>query len=99
MVGATVGGWVVNGEHTPGPWDLVSLSGVCGPYAIRMFYSEGKTFYGVRGIAREEDARAIAALPDVIDALIELRDWYVDHTGLPACNANAAIAKATGGRL
>ena len=80
--------------HTPGQWEHVRLSGVCGPHAIRMKYNDDKTFYGVREIAREEDARAIAALPDVIAALIELRDWYVDFTGLPAVNANAALAKA-----
>ena len=27
-------------------------------------------------------------------ALVELRDWYTEHTGLPAVAANAAIAKA-----
>ena len=40
------------------------------------------------------NARLIAACPDLLAALQELRDWYEDHTGLPACRANAAINKA-----
>ncbi len=81
---------------TPGPWEHVRLSGVCGPNAIRMPYNNTQTFYGVREIARTEDARLISAAPDLLNALVELRDWYVAHTGMPACNANAAIAKALG---
>jgi hypothetical protein len=40
------------------------------------------------------DAYLIQAAPELLTALIELRDWYEDHTGLPACAANAAISKA-----
>ncbi len=43
------------------------------------------------------DARLIAAAPELLDSLKELRDWYKDATGLPAVAANAAIAKAEGG--
>ena len=82
--------------HTPGPWEHVRLSGLCGPHAIRMPYAEGKTFYGVREIAREEDAVLIAALPKILEALVELRDWYAEYTGLPAVKANAALSAATG---
>ncbi len=46
----------------------------------------------------EEDARLIAAAPELLDALMELADWYREHTGLPPAAANAAIAKATGGQ-
>jgi hypothetical protein len=45
------------------------------------------------------NGRLIAAAPDLLLALIELRDWYSDNTGLPAVSANAAIAQATGGAL
>ena len=31
---------------------------------------------------------------ELLAALRELRSWYEDHTGLPACNANSAIANA-----
>lgn len=88
---------MVEAKHTPGPWTRVRLSGVCGPNAIRMAYNDVQTFYGVREIAREEDAALIGAAPDMFEALVELRDWYAEHVGLPAVKANAAIAKATGG--
>ncbi|MCG6540211.1 hypothetical protein MCB86_09000 [Pseudomonas sp. KSR10] len=42
------------------------------------------------------NAQLIAAAPDLLEALIELRDWYAEHTGMPAARANAAIAKARG---
>ena len=83
-------------QHTPGPWEVVQLNRF-GPFAIRMNYSGAQTFYGVREIHRGEDAHLISAGPEMLEALKELRDWYLEHTGLPACNANAAIAKATGG--
>lgn len=44
----------------------------------------------------DADRRLIAAAPELLEALRELRDWYEKHTGLPACAANAAIARATG---
>lgn len=42
------------------------------------------------------NARLIAAAPDLLEALLELADWYKEYTGLPPAAANAAIAKATG---
>lgn len=33
----------------------------------------------------------------MLDALEELRDWYVEVTGLPPVKANIAITKAKGG--
>ncbi|WP_370171376.1 hypothetical protein [Sphingobium abikonense] len=83
-------------KGTPGPWEMVRLSGVCGPYAIRMPYNGDKTFYGVREIAREVDAQAISAIPELIATLSELAQWYEENVGLPACSARAAIAKALG---
>lgn len=44
----------------------------------------------------EANARLIAAAPRLLSALIEMRDWYADNVGLPACKANAAIADAIG---
>lgn len=48
------------------------------------------------GITRNyaDNARLIAAAPELLEALQELRDWYEENTGLPACQANAAINKA-----
>jgi len=59
----------------------------------------------------EQYAELIAAAPETaaerdrlreinaefLDALIELRDFYEGITNMPACKANAAIAKSTGG--
>jgi len=33
-----------------------------------------------------------ARIAELESALTELRDWYQDHTGLPACRANATLA-------
>jgi len=40
------------------------------------------------------NARLITAAPELLAALVELRDLYTELTGLPAAAANAAIAKA-----
>ena len=34
---------------------------------------------------------------ELLEALVELRDWYLENTGLPAAKANAAIAAVKGG--
>ena len=46
-------------------------------------------FVGANEIERLEKQR-----DELLAALRELRSWYEDHTGLPACNANSAIANA-----
>ena len=33
-----------------------------------------------------------ARIAELESALTELRDWYQDHTSLPACRANAALS-------
>lgn len=57
-------------SHTPGPWEVVRLSGVGGPCAIRMAYKppSGRTFYGVQAIYLDADARLIAAAPELLEA-------------------------------
>ena len=79
-------------QHTPGPWDLVSLSGYGGPFSIRMEYRSAnpdapKTYYGVHSVRRREDAILIAAAPDMLEALRKavgrLEDIY-DHVALTA---------------
>lgn len=53
--------------------------------------------FGRRAIKEEPyNAHLIAAAPELLDALMELADWYREHTGLPPTAANAAIAKALG---
>ena len=90
----------MSAAHTPGPWEHVRLSGVCGPHAIRMIYNGDKTFYGVREIAREEDARAIAALPALLDLLCDALEIIDDQLPgeFPAfsTDARAAISLAKG---
>ena len=88
----------MNTKHTPGPWqfgigtDFSSV--VCGDVVI------GHTF-------ASEDARLIAAAPDLLAALAELvaeldnreapqGSIYRDTGGMML--ARAAIAKATGGK-
>lgn len=61
---------------TPGPWEVVGLSGFGGPYSIRMAYTDDKTFYGVRQIHRKADANAIAAIPEMYATLIALEKWF-----------------------
>jgi len=41
---------------TPGPYEVVGLAGYGGPYTLRMPHQSGRTWYGVDGIKRREDA-------------------------------------------
>lgn len=45
----------------------------------------------------EEVAMLTVQRDKLLAALVELRDWYQNFTGLPACNANAAAAAVEGG--
>ena len=96
-------------KHTPGPWETVGAKyiwktgDVGGAVAIiaEPECESSNDFRPVR-IASERweeamaNARLIAAAPELLEALKELRDFYTDNFGLPAAKANAAIAKAEG---
>jgi len=99
--------------HTPGPWELVSLSGFGSPFSIRMAYhsdnpNASKTHYGVQSVRTREDARLIAAAPDLLAVAkecLELAKLAGDLTGGRGDDdyvfgiedrLNAAIAKAEG---
>lgn len=95
------------GRHTPGPWALgkhgVIVGGKANEYVNGSAQAQLAMVTLLNGTERddpvaERDANAhlISAAPELLTALIELRDWYAEHTKLPACNANAAIAKAIG---
>ena len=91
-------------KFNPGPW---SIGNAVDHNAVAVF--PASTPAGVYGdavclISKIEDftemdqanANLISAAPDMLTALIELRDYYKDMTGLPAAKANAAINKALG---
>ena len=84
--------------HTPGPWRYVRENG--SPTTGQHMIAGAKPGYlvEVRDCGSSDvksNARLISAAPELLSALIELRDWYEEFTKMPACAANAAIAKAT----
>jgi hypothetical protein len=44
-----------------------------------------------------ETEHAMRQRDELLEALVELRDWYLENTGLPAAKANGAIAAVKGG--
>lgn len=86
-------------KGTPGPWRVARQNG--SPTTGEWMIAGAKPGYlaEVRdcgGGFAAANARLIAAAPELLDALMELADWYREHTGLPPTAANAAIAKALG---
>ena len=89
-------------EHTPGPWSWEEVRAYHTSYIIRggklgnkiaqSFNWQDKGF----DISSKSNARLIAAAPDLLEALIELRSFYIEMTGIPPVAANKAIAKAKG---
>ena len=60
-------------KFTPGPWELVSLSGYGNPFSVRMPYiadtaKPDQTHYGIQSIRRREDANLVVAAPDLFEA-------------------------------
>lgn len=90
-------------KHTPGPWRISRTSGMeifinhdqDQPNRVAGYFAEVRRFTSDNEQV-EANARLIAAAPDLLEALLELADWYKEHTGLPPAAANAAIAKVTG---
>lgn len=85
----------MSAQHTPGAWVVSAAS----------FDEEtGDVQYTLEGVKliRKADARLIAAAPELLEALIELRRVADDKMAfkselVAACQkADAAIAKATG---
>ena len=83
-------------KHTPGPWHhgQKNKRSVFGKDGWRV--ADCGTAFSKSDDEMEANARLIAAAPDLLEALKELRDWYRENVGLPACKANAAIDKAEG---
>ncbi len=90
-------------KFTPGPWEVVSLSGWGSPFSIRMSYvaetaKPNQTHYGVQSIRREEDANLISAAPELLEAAIEaldLLETISPFEGDVVRHLRKAIAKAT----
>ena len=101
-------------KHTAGPWILKHISGqnfAVQRFEIRsgasmphpIFNKDTSAIDGTSVCMSPEDARLIAAAPELLEALKAARDLWGDY--LPAGNSNAmkamklvnaAIAKATG---
>jgi hypothetical protein len=87
-------------KFTPGPWKFVPWHIAEGPSEVRA--PEG---WLVCTTASDDDARLIAAAPDLLAALAEVSQWiegwspnFTQDDEWPATNARirAAIAKAEG---
>lgn len=77
-------------SHTPGPWTVVKVS-------------EGSVGWWVGKHMSEEDARLVAAAPELLEALEQIGEQRKFHSVLwetwgtwAQATARAAIAKATG---
>ena len=86
-------------QHTPGPWEIEQES--CDEYWVDgVHYNVGPSI-AIRSL---EDARLIAAAPDLLEALICIEKEMVDGHGFPLEDGEmlaldkvrAATAKATG---
>ena len=75
-------------KHTPGPWNVSPPCELSPRYSV---YHNGPLVYVERG----EDARLIAAAPDLLIALREAVE-IIEGTGLDATTQREAIIKATG---
>lgn len=79
----------MSGQHTPGPWNSAHFCGRA--YVVKC---AGGTYH-IGTIRGKENARLVAAAPELLEALLEL-DAKPEHTS-SWLKAQAAIAKATGG--
>lgn len=88
-------------KHTPGPWSYDNRSGDAGGLVVWSasgdrvarvcwFGEQSKTPW-----ATEENARLIAAAPELLAELIKMTE-YAERLGARPCSAWAVIAKATG---
>lgn len=86
-------------EHTPGPWEMVSLSGYGSPFSIRMAYhtdnpNAPSTHYGIQSVRRREDAVLVVAAPDMFEALLTALP-YIECAEEDAAYKPGVVAKVT----
>lgn len=91
----------MNTQHTAGPWEIRPSSNSNNGAGWRDIVSTGGEFSPAYvGEALEQDARLIAAAPDLLAALrayVELEESAAPYSSSPMReHARAAIAKATG---
>ncbi len=94
-------------KFTPGPWELVSLSGYGNPFSVRMPYiadtaKPDQTHYGIQSIRRREDANLVVAAPELYKALEETERYFSEADGIDEDEylyrqrVRTALAKARG---
>ena len=76
-------------QHTTGPWTASGPSDLNGRYSV---YAWGPLLY----CDRAEDARLIAAAPDLLACLLDVLDADGDLDSMDWNRYRAAILKATG---
>ena len=84
-------------NHTPGPW---TANGSEVNMATWVHQNNGKRICTMAMSPEDwNNARLIAAAPDLLESLVSLVDWFEQHKPEAAQNlqkARAAIARATG---
>jgi hypothetical protein len=86
----------MNSKHTPGPWKIKRCS--CGSPSCHRYSTDNGFFYQGSGYSIE-DARLIAAAPELLEALEKLMDLgtgYGEASDLIRIICKPAIAKARG---
>jgi len=80
-------------KHTPGPWNLYPNN--ASDWVVRKMFPDGQESHEIaRCQSGMDNARLIAAAPDLLEALKEIEEHTMD-LGAIEC-ARAAIAKAVG---
>lgn len=94
-------------QCTPGPWELDppetahvtsedyhNIRAGCG--FLSRAKDQREPGFSISGHMTVADARLIAAAPDLLAALVGLRNSFAEYVGPNCAAADAAIAKATG---
>jgi len=90
----------MDAKHTPGPWNIYFNSQ--DDFVIRKMFPDGQESHSIAHChSGADNARLIAAAPELLEALQALIDMDVAYQRGPKVNqavenARAAIAKATG---
>lgn len=90
-------------KGTPFPWRYEEYEDAASYKSVRVIGSNGQTVCDSESYypapVEPEDAKLIAAAPELLECLIELRQWIsqeIAHPNSPCGRADTAIAKALG---